>query len=107
MIASFLCNGIIFGLINSYGVIYVALKKMYDLEEDDNSETKASFVGSLLVGSTFVLSPISGVLVDRFGLRNTAFLGGIIATSGVFVSSFFIENVSKIDSILFVTYMYI
>ena len=94
MICSFLCNGIIFGLINSYGAIYVALKNTYDLNDDENSETKASFVGSLLVGSTFVLSPISGVLVDRFGIRRTAFIGGLIATIGVFLSSFFIDHVS-------------
>ena len=95
MICSFLCNGIIFGLINSYGAIYVALKNEYDQDlENQNSEMKASFVGSLLVGSTFVLSPISGVLVDRFGIRNTAFLGGFIATFGVFLSSFYVNNVS-------------
>ena len=94
VICSFLCNGIIFGLINSYGAIYVALKNTYELNGDENSETKASFVGSLLVGSTFVLSPISGVLVDRFGIRRTAFIGGLIATIGVFLSSFFIDHVS-------------
>ena len=95
MICSFLCNGIIFGLINSYGAIYVALKSQYEEEGSGHSEMKASLVGSLLVGSTFVLSPISGVLVDRFGIRNTAFLGGFIATLGVFLSSFYINNVSK------------
>ena len=94
MVCSFLCNGIIFGLINSYGAIYVALKHQYDLEKSENSETKASFIGSLLVGSTFVLSPVSGVLVDRFGIRKTAFIGGLVATTGVFISSFFVDNVS-------------
>merc|ERR1712135_99985 len=58
MICSFLCNGIIFGLINSYGAIYVALKNQYDQEKSESSETKASFIGSLLVGSTFILSPV-------------------------------------------------
>ena len=94
MVCSFLCNGIIFGLINSYGAIYVALRHQYDLEKSENSETKASFIGSLLVGSTFVLSPVSGVLVDRFGIRKTAFIGGLIATAGVFISSFCVHNVS-------------
>jgi len=92
MISSFLCNGIIFGLINSYGAIYVALKNQYDQEKSESSETKASFIGSLLVGSTFILSPVSGVLVDRFGIRKTAFIGGLIATTGVFISSFSVNN---------------
>ena len=97
MVASFLCNGIIFGLINSYGAIYVALRNNYSMGGSENSETKASFIGSLLVGSTFVLSPISGVLVDRFGLRRTAFAGGFIATTGVLFSSFFVDHVSSIS----------
>ena len=97
MICSFLCNGIIFGLINSYGAIYVALKHQYDQEKSESSETKASFIGSLLVGSTFILSPISGVLVDRFGIRKTAFIGGLIATTGVFISSFSVNNVRYIN----------
>jgi MCP family monocarboxylic acid transporter-like MFS transporter 10 len=101
MICSFLCNGIIFGLINSYGVIYVALKNEFDEEGIENSEMKASFVGSLLVGSTFVLSPISGVLADCFGIRNTAFLGGFIATLGVFLSSFCIHNVRTFNESIF------
>ena len=97
MICSFLYNGIIFGLINSYGAIYVALKHQYDQEKSESSETKASFIGSLLVGSTFILSPISGVLVDRFGIRKTAFIGGLIATTGVFISSFSVNNVRYIN----------
>ena len=63
------------------------------VEKSENSETKASFIGSLLVGSTFVLSPVSGVLVDRFGIKKTAFIGGLIATAGVLISSFFVDNV--------------
>ena len=96
MIFSFLCNGIIFGLINSYGGIYVALKNRYDLEKDDNSETKATFIGSLLVGSLFLFSPFSGVLVDRYGIRKTAFTGGLISTTGAFLASFLLDNVSII-----------
>ena len=91
MVCSFLCNGIIFGLINSYGAIYVALKNEYDIDRSNNSEMKASFIASLLVGATFILPPIPGLLVDRFGIRLTAFKDGLIATSSVFLSSFYVH----------------
>ena len=94
MLASFLCNGVIFGFINSYGTIYVALKTKYDMDGFNNSDTMASLLGSLLIGTTFLMSPISGVLVDRLGIRVTAFLGGFLATLGAFLSSFTIDNVS-------------
>ena len=81
-------------MLNSYGALYVALKNEYDQEGSQSSETKASLIGSLLVGSTFALSPITGVLVDRFGIRRTCFLGGFIATFGVLLSSFYVNNVS-------------
>ena len=91
MIGSFLCNGIIFGIINSYGTILVALKNMYDKGQGGHSVMKASMIGSMLIGSTFGLSPIAGILSDRFGIRTVAAVGGSIATFGVFMSSFVAE----------------
>ena len=92
MFASFLCNGVIWGFFNSYGAIHVVLKNKY--EEDGYNNSMSSALGSLLIGTTFLMSPISGVLVDRLGIRKTAFLGGFIATLGAFVSSFIIDSVS-------------
>ena len=94
MFASFLCNGVIFGFINSYGAIHVVLKNKYEEDGYNNPDTMSSALGSLLIGTTFLMSPISGVLVDRLGIRKTAFLGGFIATLGAFVSSFIIDSVS-------------
>ena len=100
MFASFLCNGVIFGFINSYGTIYVSLKTKYENDGFDKSDTMASLLGSLLIGTTFIMSPISGLLVDRIGIRKTAFLGGFVATLGAFLSSFTIENVGC-DSMIY------
>lgn len=41
MIASFLCNGVIFGLINSYSVIYVELQKRLNASGASDSSSKA------------------------------------------------------------------
>ena len=100
MLASFLCNGVIFGFINSYGTIYVAMKNRYEEDGFENSDTRASLLGSLLIGATFLMSPISGLLVDHIGIRKTAFLGGLLATLGAFLSSLTLDNVSFIENIV-------
>ncbi|XP_050429209.1 monocarboxylate transporter 10 [Adelges cooleyi] len=100
VLASFICNGLVFGFINSYSVTYVyLLKKLEDAGVGDAS-SKASLVGSLSVGTTFLMSPIAGVLTDRIGIRLTTFTGGIIATSSLLISSFCTHQVE----VLYVTY---
>ena len=91
VVASFLTNGIIFGTINSFGVIFVYLKEQYAGE--NAAATKASLVGSVAVGATFLLSPLSGILCDKFGLRRTAIVGGILAFTGMLLSSFCVNRV--------------
>lgn len=39
-----------------------------------------------------MFSPISGILVDKLGLRTTTFLGGLLTFSGMFLSSYFING---------------
>jgi len=96
MVCSFLCNGIIFGIINSCSSIFVALKELYNSENDPDAATKASLIGSLAIGATFALSPVSGILSDKFGIRRTAFFGGFVATLGMFLSSFCINNIEAL-----------
>ena len=91
MICSFLCNGVIFGIINSYGVLFVYLKEGY--EDDSEAATKASLVGSLAVGATFCLSPVSSILIDKFGICATSLLGSVIAFLGMLCSSFSVHSV--------------
>ncbi len=93
VLCSFLTNGVIFGTINSFGTLFVELKA--ELEEDDptaSAAAKASLVGAMAVGATFAVSPVSGALADRFGIRRTAFFGGFVATCGMLASSFVIKN---------------
>ncbi|GLG97453.1 Monocarboxylate transporter 10 [Gryllus bimaculatus] len=94
MVASFLCNGVIFGVINSYSVIFERLQKQLEDAGVENATSKASSVGSLTIGVTFLLSPLAGVLVDRFGIRPTTFVGGLLAASGMFLSSLFVDSVT-------------
>ena len=48
-----------------------------------------ALVGSLTIGTTFLFSPVSGILVDKLGLRTTTFLGGVLTCSGMFLSSIY------------------
>jgi len=92
LFSSFLCNGIVFGIVNSSGKIFEALDEMYQDQGEDNAATKAALVGAMQIGATFALSPISGMLADHYGIQRTAFFGGFVATLGVFLASFCIHN---------------
>ncbi|XP_071544004.1 monocarboxylate transporter 10-like isoform X2 [Panulirus ornatus] len=100
MFASFLCNGIIFGIINSSGVIYSNLVNRLEEEGDPNAAFKTSTMMSLAIGSTFLLSILAGVLTDSIGVRLTTFIGGAIATAGMLISSFFYVRIE----VLMITY---
>lgn len=45
------------------------------------------------MGTTFFVSPLSGVLTDLMGIRKTTFLGGAIASCGMFLSSFCVDSI--------------
>lgn len=60
----------------------------------------AALVGSLTIGTTFFFSLVSGIMVDKIGLRMTTFIGGLLVTSGMLFSSFFTTNIEA----LYITY---
>ncbi|XP_072390634.1 monocarboxylate transporter 10 isoform X1 [Diabrotica undecimpunctata] len=93
MLASFFCNGILFGVINSYGVLYSEFHDNLLKRNVTNASGKAALVGSFSMGTVFFVSPVAGVLTDYIGIRRTTFLGGAIASGGMLLSSFFIEDI--------------
>ncbi|XP_059057444.1 monocarboxylate transporter 10 [Achroia grisella] len=96
MVGSFLTNGLLFGVINCYSIIYTELQRTLQNQGVVNAESRAALVGPLAMGTMFLLSPISGVLTAFMGLRMTAVLGGSIATVGLLVSSFVVDNVNAL-----------
>ncbi|XP_018916431.1 monocarboxylate transporter 10 isoform X1 [Bemisia tabaci] len=92
VLASFLCNGLAFGVINSGSFINDKLRSKYEASGMSEPALKASLVTSLCMGATFFLSPIAGILTDRIGIRLTTFIGGTLAAGGVFLSSFLTEQ---------------
>lgn len=100
MLSAFVCNGVIFGIINTYGVIHSLLTDRLAEQGDTQASSKAALVGSLTIGTTFLLSPVAGCLTDKIGLRLTTFIGGLLSAGGLFLSSFCIENVT----LMYLTY---
>lgn len=93
MISAFVCNGVIFGIINTYGVIHSLLTDRLAEQGDSAASSKAALVGSLTIGTTFLLSPVAGCLTDKIGLRLTTFLGGVLSAGGLLMSSFLTQNI--------------
>ena len=88
MICAFLCNGVIFGIHNSGGSLFVDLKEKYG---EDSS--KGALVVSLGTGATFGLSAISSLLADKYGIQKTALFGAILAFLGMLLSAFAVDRV--------------
>ncbi|OWF47175.1 monocarboxylate transporter 13-like isoform X1 [Mizuhopecten yessoensis] len=70
---------------NSYtsGVVYYVILDVFG-----KSRAETSWIASVITAATFATCPISGVLVNRFGMRKVALVGGIVASSGLMASSF-------------------
>ncbi|XP_048505543.1 monocarboxylate transporter 10 isoform X2 [Athalia rosae] len=100
MVASFFINGVLFGIINAYSVVYIKLQAGLQETGDTEASSKAALVGSLTIGTTFLLSPIAGILTDKIGIRLTTFIGGALASGGMLLSSLLYDKVEA----LFVTY---
>ncbi|XP_012168798.2 monocarboxylate transporter 10 isoform X2 [Bombus terrestris] len=100
MIGSFIINGVLFSVINTYSSIYLELQRRLLESGETGASSKAALVGSLTIGTTFFLSPISGILTDKIGIQTTTFLGGAIASSGMLLSSIFSSKVT----LLYLTY---
>ncbi|XP_072756701.1 monocarboxylate transporter 10 isoform X2 [Anoplolepis gracilipes] len=100
MIGSFTINGVLFSIINTYSLIYPELQKRLTEAGEAEVSSKAALVGSLTIGITFFLSPIAGMLTDKFGIQITTFVGGAIASVGMLLSSLLTDKVE----LLYLTY---
>ncbi|KAI1299304.1 Monocarboxylate transporter 10 [Halotydeus destructor] len=87
VLGAFLANGIIFGVINCFGVLFESIQNQFVPDETD-AKFLTSCVGSTTVGMTFCFSFIASIMTDRFGVRSTAVLGSILAIIGMFASSY-------------------
>ena len=102
MCACFLVNGIIFGIINTFGILFVEPKKEMVANGVEDASAKCSLVGSLTIGTTFFLSFLVGILSDKIGLRATAVLGACLATTGMGLSALVGYKQARLQSVAIV-----
>ncbi|XP_032410544.1 LOW QUALITY PROTEIN: monocarboxylate transporter 8 [Xiphophorus hellerii] len=82
------CNGSIFGIQNSFGILHTMLVKEHTDPEDQTSQFKVAWVGALAMGMIFFCSPVVSMFTDHFGCRKTAVCGATVAFIGLLTTSF-------------------
>ncbi|XP_029113357.1 monocarboxylate transporter 8 [Scleropages formosus] len=82
------CNGSIFGIQNSFGILHMMLVEEHMESNDEASQFKVAWVGSLAMGMIFFCSPVVSMFTDHFGCRKTAVGGALVAFVGLLTSSF-------------------
>jgi MFS family permease len=80
---SFLTIFFVLGTRSSFGLFYSAILEEYGW---GRAETAGAF--SLMMIFHALLSPVSGILIDRIGPRKLFPVGGVIVAVGLFLSSF-------------------
>ncbi|XP_012658691.1 monocarboxylate transporter 6 [Otolemur garnettii] len=83
LLASLVSQGLTLGFPTCIGIFFSELKHDF---QASNSET--SWVPSIMIAVIHIGGPLCGVLVERFGYRVTAMLGGVLASLGMVASSF-------------------
>ncbi|XP_013386020.1 monocarboxylate transporter 9 [Lingula anatina] len=83
VIAAFMSHFFVHGLSASMGVYFEEFLEIFKQSVGDTA-----WVGSLNYGMLLLTGPVCSVIVDRFGCRVTAMLGGAIAAVGLFLSVF-------------------
>ncbi|KAM4555112.1 monocarboxylate transporter 8 [Odontesthes bonariensis] len=82
------CNGSIFGIQNSFGILHMMLVKEHTDPDDQTSQFKVAWVGALAMGMIFFCSPVVSMFTDHFGCRKTAVSGAALAFIGLLSTSF-------------------
>ncbi|OAF70374.1 X-linked PEST-containing transporter [Intoshia linei] len=88
---SAIANGVICGFVNSYSLLYMELGKIF--HENANVSTISSLIGSIQLGTLFIMSAVSSMLISKIGLRKTAGLGTTICICGCIISYFSLGNI--------------
>ncbi|XP_050394886.1 monocarboxylate transporter 10 [Patella vulgata] len=97
-ITSLWVNGTVFGILNTFGILYVSMREKY-AKDDPSISFKTSWVGSVCTGMTFLMCMIASIFSDQIGIRKTAAFGATLGTIGL-IGSAFVEQLE----LLYLTY---
>ncbi|XP_064827792.1 monocarboxylate transporter 8-like isoform X1 [Oncorhynchus masou masou] len=88
VLAATWCNGSIFGIQKSFGIIHMMLVKAHEDSNNEVSQFAIAWVGALAMGMVFLCSPLVSIVTDHVGCRVTAICGALVAFLGLLTSSF-------------------
>ncbi|XP_062980851.1 monocarboxylate transporter 10 [Elgaria multicarinata webbii] len=88
MLASMWCNGAVFGIQNSCGLLFKSMLKEFGDPKDPQLMFRTALVNSLSMGMIFFCSPIVSIFTNMFGCRIVAVVGAAVAFVGLLSSSF-------------------
>ncbi|XP_044161571.1 monocarboxylate transporter 8 [Bufo gargarizans] len=88
VLAATWCQGSIFGIQNSFGMLYVMLQTEMDGSQEHGMDFKTAWVGALAMGMIFFCSPVVSIFTDRLGCQKTSSGGAALAFIGLLSSSF-------------------
>ncbi|XP_053555183.1 monocarboxylate transporter 8 isoform X1 [Bombina bombina] len=88
VLAATWCSGSIFGIQNSFGILYVMLQEEMEGSKGQGMDFKTAWVGSLAMGMIFFCSPVVSIFTNRLGCRMTSSGGAALAFIGLLCSSF-------------------
>ncbi|XP_033728826.1 monocarboxylate transporter 12-like isoform X2 [Pecten maximus] len=81
--SSFMLNFLVDGVCYTTGVFYPTLLTYFG-----GSNAKTMLLSSVINGLSFLLGPVAGASVNRYGCRKVTIVGIFIASSGLFLSTF-------------------
>lgn len=87
MLAAMWCNGTVFGIQNSCGILFKSMLKEFGGSADKQLMVTA-LVNSLSMGMIFFCSPIVSIFTNIYGCRRVAVVGAAVAFTGLLSSSF-------------------
>ncbi|OAF71979.1 hypothetical protein A3Q56_00236 [Intoshia linei] len=84
------CNGLIYGMINTFGIIY---DNLVGKDIGSKSSLKNSIVGALPNGIFFMTSILANMVMQRIGRVKTALIGTTLCTVGLVVTALFPNSI--------------
>nr|XP_020661015.1 monocarboxylate transporter 10 isoform X2 [Pogona vitticeps] len=88
MLAAMWCNGTVFGIQNSCGILFNSMLKVFGDPKDPQLMFRTALVNSLSMGMIFFCSPIVSIFTNIYGCRTVAVVGAAVAFIGLLSSSF-------------------
>ncbi|XP_033739165.1 monocarboxylate transporter 14-like [Pecten maximus] len=84
--SSLMLNFLIDGICFSFGVFFMEFLVYFG-----GSNWKTQLLSSVVNGTTFLLGPIAGAALKRFGCRGVAIFGTVVSSAGLFLSTFSVD----------------